>query len=221
MSVTVYQTMITGYLCPSDNSAQLFSDRKWTTISNLGGAYTAAPTNYVASAGDPHLGYPLFDAYSSAPATSYWGCSGAFQGMFGDCSSGAVTRISDCMDGTSNTFLVGENSPNFNGQLVWVSGHGNWGGTTVPLNWRSDLKDGDTDPADGTVCSINYLGSFQAVHCYRNQYFIFAFKSRHPGGANFAFADGSVKFIKQSISMRTYCALGTRAKGEIISSDAY
>jgi hypothetical protein len=34
-------------------------------------------------------------------------------------------------------------------------------------------------------------------------------------------SDGSVKFIKQSISLRAYNALGTRAAGEVISADAY
>jgi prepilin-type N-terminal cleavage/methylation domain-containing protein/prepilin-type processing-associated H-X9-DG protein len=45
--------------------------------------------------------------------------------------------------------------------------------------------------------------------------------SNHPGGANYAFADGSVKFIKSSISDRTYWAIGTRNGGEAVSADAY
>ncbi len=45
--------------------------------------------------------------------------------------------------------------------------------------------------------------------------------SYHPGGCNFAFADGSVKFIKDSVNMTTYESLGTRAGGEVISSDSY
>jgi prepilin-type N-terminal cleavage/methylation domain-containing protein/prepilin-type processing-associated H-X9-DG protein len=45
--------------------------------------------------------------------------------------------------------------------------------------------------------------------------------SYHPGGSNFAFADGSVKFIKSTISRQTYWALGTRAYGEIIGADSY
>ena len=42
-----------------------------------------------------------------------------------------------------------------------------------------------------------------------------------PVGANFCFVDGSVHFIKSSISMQTYWSLGTRAGGEVISSDSY
>jgi prepilin-type N-terminal cleavage/methylation domain-containing protein/prepilin-type processing-associated H-X9-DG protein len=45
--------------------------------------------------------------------------------------------------------------------------------------------------------------------------------SNHPGGANFVFGDGSVHFIKSSINMSTYWALGTRANGEVISADSY
>jgi prepilin-type processing-associated H-X9-DG protein len=45
--------------------------------------------------------------------------------------------------------------------------------------------------------------------------------SRHPGGANTAFCDGSVKFIKSSISPQSWQALGTRAGGEVLSSDSY
>ncbi len=45
--------------------------------------------------------------------------------------------------------------------------------------------------------------------------------SAHPGGANFLFCDGSVKFIKSSISMKTYWAIGTRNVGETVSSDSY
>ena len=45
--------------------------------------------------------------------------------------------------------------------------------------------------------------------------------SYHPGGCNFAFSDGSVRFIKDSVNMLTYESLGTRAGGEVISSDSY
>ncbi|KAJ3058933.1 hypothetical protein HK102_010241, partial [Quaeritorhiza haematococci] len=45
--------------------------------------------------------------------------------------------------------------------------------------------------------------------------------SNHPGGANVAFMDGSVRFIKNSVSLPTWWALGTRNGGEVISADAY
>jgi prepilin-type processing-associated H-X9-DG protein len=45
--------------------------------------------------------------------------------------------------------------------------------------------------------------------------------SYHPGGINTLLADGSVRFIKNSINPPTWWALGTRANGEVISSDSY
>jgi len=45
--------------------------------------------------------------------------------------------------------------------------------------------------------------------------------SFHPGGANVAFADGSVRFLKSSTAMQIIWALGSKAGGEVISSDQY
>jgi prepilin-type N-terminal cleavage/methylation domain-containing protein/prepilin-type processing-associated H-X9-DG protein len=45
--------------------------------------------------------------------------------------------------------------------------------------------------------------------------------SFHPGGVDVGFGDGSVKFIKNSIGMMTWMQLGTRAGGEVVSSDSY
>jgi prepilin-type N-terminal cleavage/methylation domain-containing protein/prepilin-type processing-associated H-X9-DG protein len=45
--------------------------------------------------------------------------------------------------------------------------------------------------------------------------------SNHPSGANFTFADGSVRFIKDSIAILTYEQLGTRNGGEVVSADSF
>jgi prepilin-type N-terminal cleavage/methylation domain-containing protein/prepilin-type processing-associated H-X9-DG protein len=45
--------------------------------------------------------------------------------------------------------------------------------------------------------------------------------SNHPGGVNLCFSDGSVRFVKDSVSLTSWWALGTRAGGETISSDSY
>jgi prepilin-type processing-associated H-X9-DG protein len=43
--------------------------------------------------------------------------------------------------------------------------------------------------------------------------------SFHPGGANALVADGSVRFLRESINIRTLAALATRAGGETVSLD--
>ena len=45
--------------------------------------------------------------------------------------------------------------------------------------------------------------------------------SHHPGGVNMLLCDGSVKFVKNSVAMPTWWALGTMAGGEVVSADAY
>ena len=45
--------------------------------------------------------------------------------------------------------------------------------------------------------------------------------SRHPGGVNISMSDGSVRFVKSTVSVPTWRALGTRNGGEIVSAEAY
>jgi prepilin-type N-terminal cleavage/methylation domain-containing protein/prepilin-type processing-associated H-X9-DG protein len=72
--------------------------------------------------------------------------------------------------------------------------------TQYPFGWCALAASGQTNSVGGQYQNAN---------------------SNHPGGANFLFADGSVHFIKSSISMRTYWAMGTKSNGEVISSDSY
>ncbi len=46
-------------------------------------------------------------------------------------------------------------------------------------------------------------------------------QSQHPGGVNVLMSDGSVKFLKNTVSVQTYWALGTRSGGEVTSADSY
>ena len=109
----------------------------------------------------------------------------------------AQVKMTAVSDGSSNTLLVGEGDfkpagvPSTNGP-VWAYGFFyNWTGTVHPLNKR-----------DGSS-GANYG----------------AFRSEHGGGANFALADGSVQFVRDSIDPTTFLGLGTRAGGETVSLD--
>jgi len=42
-------------------------------------------------------------------------------------------------------------------------------------------------------------------------------RSNHPNGANFALADGGVRFVSNNVNLTTYQALGTREDGESLA----
>jgi prepilin-type N-terminal cleavage/methylation domain-containing protein/prepilin-type processing-associated H-X9-DG protein len=67
----------------------------------------------------------------------------------------------------------------------------------------------------------NYCRVSCSAGCNMDQPYSAPASSNHPGGVNACFADGSVKFVKNSIQRMTWWQLGTRGGGEVISSDAY
>ncbi|WP_406699056.1 DUF1559 domain-containing protein [Singulisphaera sp. Ch08] len=63
-------------------------------------------------------------------------------------------------------------------------------------------------------CSTHASGTLQTPG-------VWGLSSLHSGGANILLADGSVRFLKDSVALPTVWALGSRAQGEIISADAF
>lgn len=63
-------------------------------------------------------------------------------------------------------------------------------------------------------CSTNGNGTLQSPG-------VWGLSSAHPGGANILLADGSVRFLKDTVALPTVWALGSRAQGEIVSADSY
>jgi prepilin-type N-terminal cleavage/methylation domain-containing protein/prepilin-type processing-associated H-X9-DG protein len=178
-----------------------------------GGPYVTEtpPSLWPNPPGYPRIGWPGYqgtyaDVNAQLPPV---GTPGVLRGMF-DVNNGQTVKLASVTDGTSNTIAAGECLPAQRADNnVWEWNSGGYG-TTVPINQYS-----------GQSCSLpnnNWNTSNPASRCaYTNT----GFKSHHPGGANFAFVDGSVRFLKQTIAMTTFCALGSRNGGEVISADAY
>ena len=66
-----------------------------------------------------------------------------------------------------------------------------------------------------TYCGLTFPNNNATDQDYQ------CYNSNHPGGANFLFADGSVHWIKSTIAMKAYWSLGTKANGDVLSSDSY
>jgi prepilin-type N-terminal cleavage/methylation domain-containing protein/prepilin-type processing-associated H-X9-DG protein len=199
--------------------------------------------NYSGSFGDNYCGgvlagggLPWETPFTATPIppqvrigwNGYWGTSfggtsgfvpgaGTMRGFFDYRSTQKPPNIAGVTDGTSNSIIVGETLPsNAADNNFWMF-NGSYAGTTVPLGFNSNTI---TPIAGGPCSSTTWQAAAAPVGC-RFGSSAKGFISSHPGGANFAFADGSVRFLKNSINLQTYCALGSRNGGEVISSDAY
>jgi len=159
--------------------------------------------------------------------SSYLACSGTnYKKRDGAMTPGQSPALVQFIDGTSQTFLLGERPPPNSFEQGWLyggSGYNPQGGLDaclgvaelnshnpyVKLQGRSDYKlykcppgpYGFEVPGEDRVCIP------------------FQFWSLHAGGANFAMADGSVRWVPYTIDPATFRALGTRAGGEVIAGN--
>lgn len=123
-------------------------------------------------------------------------------------------RYDDVFDGTGNTIFLGEKLRT-GLDLGWVSGTRaslrntgsrinapdlRYGRAPIPA-WNPDGSLGDSPPTQPDPNDVDLVGGFS---------------SAHPGGANFVFGDGSVRFLSESIDRRVFQCLGNRADEEMV-----
>jgi prepilin-type processing-associated H-X9-DG protein len=124
-----------------------------------------------------------------------------------------AVKIAEITDGTSQTFAVGERSQHL-ARSTWVGAITN---SAVPL---TDMQAATGfDPESGDALVLGHTGEDRGPNSIRPH--ADQFWSRHPGGAQFVLADGSVKFIKEQVGFRIFQALATRQGGEVLSADQY
>jgi prepilin-type N-terminal cleavage/methylation domain-containing protein/prepilin-type processing-associated H-X9-DG protein len=145
----------------------------------------------------------------------------------------AVANVSD---GLSNTLFFGERShwdPNYDSFAAqgltsfsqtmgqwgwWASSSGGYSLSDVTMSCIAPIN--DTIPfgyANAPAAAKNATTFASTYETPR----ICCFGSLHPGGANFALCDGSVRFLKTTIAQSILLGLGTRAGGEVLSADSF
>jgi len=218
------------YICPADPSVGAYVD----PFMNVPPGITPAPVgrlNYYGNAGT-HGWWIEVQASLVKPMDR--------TGVFG---MGAQIKLLDILDGTSNTAMFAEirrgARPGSDRFDVTIVPQPQWGlPTAAPTNpnniTRSSACD-KTSPSNNETGLRYYRGGSPAAVLYTHtvppnskdrdcidqlgMQFHLAARSAHPGGLNLALADGSVRFIRDTIAFTAWQALGTRAGGEVISPD--
>ena len=221
MQSTAFLTKIAAYICPSDLPQQ-----QTTTAS--GNVYSQASYSGMSGRIDTTKYYNGIPPCCGASVPSIQG-DGLFHADY-------AYRFADITDGLSNTICIGEHSRFLNDPeplMNWWNRYGNFTSVNGVTRAQVVAVSGSTINAPLEVPEIDESGSnnttnaapwgpfnsfFNPVYWLDGQH---GFRSLHPGGANFLFGDGSVRFLKQTINMPVYQALSTRNLGETISADQY
>jgi prepilin-type N-terminal cleavage/methylation domain-containing protein/prepilin-type processing-associated H-X9-DG protein len=213
-NTTATQTSLSVFICPSDQ----IPGRTFAVTDGFGNTVaTVAPTSYADSTGS--------DAADVATGLNN---DGLGNGLFYRDSG---TQIGAVIDGTSNTVMLLERA--------WGNAEGTWTGAIL----GGYILRGPFNPCPSAFSLATYLAPcLVQAHCHMintnsdSDSGLDDPSSFHPGGANILFSDGSVHFLRSitndlgtypngatryTPSSLIFQALGTRAGGEVVSSDQY
>jgi len=197
----LYTTSIPGFLCPSETHGKSENPSDPNRRA-LGDYATSIGAQRMQANGGWCTLYPgnTFGTGPDGHGNSYQG--DRISGVFSRLSWAA--RLADITDGTSNTIAMGEIRPlcGDHTRNAWFHFNSLWVATTAPINYPIRCI-GEPGFAGATDCS--HWQNWQTSQ---------GFKSRHPGGAQFVFADGSTHFLSETIDYRNYQRLGDRRDGE-------
>ena len=202
-NTTLRQSGVAGqrlplFLCPSDPSS---ANGPRSNAGNLAG-FPVGLSNYKgvsgANWGDDLEGIGPFidtDWRNRGTNGSFDGLSQG-DGMFYRVDYRRRLRLVQISDGTSNTFMLGEDVAALDEWCSWPYANNAYGTCAIPPNVKR--------PGGGAYPPGYWPNTW-------------SFRSRHPGGLQFATADGSVHFIDDSIALPTYRALATIRGGEAVA----
>ena len=207
----VIQTQIKTFICPSTpRSASVMNSQRWQGIPYMAAANDYATNSGINSGSITFFGYPAGTsptAVLSAMRPQYRG-AGLF--LVGLTALEPATYVS-ITDGTSNTILISEDAGRPDRYIrrtkVGSQNDGGWGDPSSNYG-----LDGVTINSAGT--GVTGIGNC-VINC-DNDNETYAF---HTGGAMHVFTDGSVRFIKESISPQTYAALITAQGGSLTAAE--
>ena len=214
LSTAIIATPIQVYLCNSDlaserkTHAELTRYTRYPTSNPPAITFTVGLTSYKGVLGS---NFNYGDYANATPAfrnggDGFWGANG----LFTLDAWKAPIKMVQITDGTSNTFMVGEDTfdpawaniiaPAGN-EFSWAHAVGGVRTCAIPPNTTKHING---NPVNFSSTSGNEWGVYNG------------FKSSHPGGVHFLFADGTVRFIGNGIALGNYRALASYAGNEVV-----
>ncbi len=199
VNTTVTGLIINSFLCPSDDPPQTVTSNALSTT-DFYERNNVARSNHLFNTGsytDYNCGY-TYGSIATQFKAPFW--------------TDYATRISEIRDGLSNTMLLGESV-----QIKQATAYGPYwaAGTHTAVHGRI------LDPSQSALTLQQYSQPNATPPGTPQKPYAWNFSSKHPGGVNMLFGDGSVRFIKNSISPYTWFALSTIQGGEVISADSF
>ena len=225
------QTRLSLFVCPTAPDIPAVVEYTfgppWTGMTGLefkGGRVDYTP---VARVSGPlcSLAYADHDGCPPPPANNGWGeliarILDSPGHPWEDIYSGNLARMSDVLDGTSNTIFVGERT---NGNSLYqnrqqVIAPNGWP-LDDPRNWNTGTAWIDLYKAQQGVIGSNYDGTQPnggpcPINC--SNLTQSGFYSWHPGGVQIAMLDGSARFLSETVDKYVFCAMITVAGGEVV-----
>ena len=223
---TAYNTKLTVFLCPTDGNAGRVNNNSYhasvgTTTNNIdrspkasSGVFgfqvsysiadiTDGTSNTVAYA-EALCGDTAATAPKRANGTGNSGSSLAANLL--DVSTTTLANLTTDLVACANTFKT---------QFLADDRGYRWGGGMMGYSmFNTVMTPNGGGQYNFNGCRVDCCVQMQAAH-------YLPATSLHPGGVNVLFCDGSVKFVKNTVSYQTWWALGTRGNGEVIGSDSY
>jgi prepilin-type N-terminal cleavage/methylation domain-containing protein/prepilin-type processing-associated H-X9-DG protein len=240
---TVYTTKLPSFQCPSDNQNQFsFAAAAGNSVPLPPFPWNATKGNYGINWGNTDYGQAPFGGFATTYRQSPFGVNSNGTGP-------SLVKIASVTDGLSNTHLVSEIiqgavddirgtiwvdnpgagsyftrfTPNGNQDILQLLGVWTGNGLNNIDNIASfgGSSAGTSPPSPGSLCDNQPVQMLACNNQGTEGKEYSGSRSRHPGGINSLFGDGSVHFMKNSISPQTWVALGTINSGEVISADSY